>query len=276
MPAVRSRWLVRFGYDGSGYDGWARQPGRRTVEGEILRRLAGSSGGAAPVLEVASRTDRGVSARANALGLWSSLDGPILLRRLNAISPDLYFTAAVRIPSEFRVRAAHSRIYRYWDPSPEGAPGAWRAAAAELRGSIDARSFGRGLPQEAPRLVPIESIRVRRVGSGRMIEVRARSFVWGMVRKIVGAMRSHAAGRLTLGRLAAAAAGHSPLSLPMAEAEGLVLWDVRYPIRWSVRWAGPNRYQRTRWEEEERDEWVRHRVRSAWTGHHRPVGPSDG
>ncbi|HEY6238704.1 MAG TPA: tRNA pseudouridine(38-40) synthase TruA, partial [Thermoplasmata archaeon] len=62
-PTVPPRWLVRFGYDGSGFAGWARQPGRRTVEGElhegiVRAKVAASAEAARP--RVASRTDRGV------------------------------------------------------------------------------------------------------------------------------------------------------------------------------------------------------------------------
>ena len=60
-PSVRLR--VDLGYDGSGFSGWAAQPGRRTVEevlagtlGRVLR-LPGSP------LTVAGRTDAGVHAR---------------------------------------------------------------------------------------------------------------------------------------------------------------------------------------------------------------------
>ena len=83
-----------------------------------------------------------------------------------------------------------------------------------------------------------------------MVEVCARSFVWGMVRKIVGALREHDAGRLTTDRLAAGVQGRLRLSLPMAEPEGLVLWDVQYPLRWKFRWDGPNRHQRARAQSE--------------------------
>ena len=60
--AVRLR--IDLGYDGSGFSGWAAQPGRRTVEetlavalGRALR-LPGP-----PALTVAGRTDAGVHAR---------------------------------------------------------------------------------------------------------------------------------------------------------------------------------------------------------------------
>src|SRR5260370_39325030 len=63
--AIRVRLDV--GYDGSGFSGWARQPGRRTVqetlEGALARVLRLPE---PPALTVAGRTDAGVHARGQA------------------------------------------------------------------------------------------------------------------------------------------------------------------------------------------------------------------
>lgn len=211
-------------------------------------------------LEVASRTDRGVSARANALALTSSLPGPPLLRRLNGIAPEVFFTAAVRIPDEFRVRSATRRIYRYFEPLDGADPDRRREAAEQFRGPVDVRSFGRGIPGGAPCFRPVESVSVAVRSGGLVTEVRAPSFVWGMVRKIVSALREHDAGRLPLDRLDDAVHGRRRLSLPLAEPEGLVLWEAEFPVRWEYRWTGPNRHQ-TRWvSAARRNLWVRARV----------------
>jgi tRNA U38,U39,U40 pseudouridine synthase TruA len=166
-----------------------------------------------------------------------------LLRRLNAISPELFFTAAAPIPPEFRVRAATRRVYRYFDPSPAVDPDGWRRAARLFQGPVDVRSFGRGIPARSPQWRTVESVVVEPIGDGQRIDVRAPSFVWGMVRKIVGALREVDQGRLPLSRLEAAIAGKARLTLPMAEPEGLVLWEVEYPLEWETPWGGPNRHQ---------------------------------
>lgn len=241
------RWLLRFGYDGTAFAGWARQPGLRTVEGLLLSSFQPRGICSNPLearLEVASRTDRGVGARANALALWSRLSGAPLLRRLNAISPELFFTAAGSIPPELSVRHAARRVYRYFEPRPSADVGTWEAAARLFRGRIDVRSFGRGIPGGSPQWRTVESVHVERIEGGLAIEVRAPSFVWGMVRKIVGALREIEDDRLAMSRLDAAIAGRERLTLPLAEPDGLVLWEVEYPsIPWQVFWSGPNRHQ---------------------------------
>ncbi len=194
-------------------------------------------------LEVASRTDRGVSARANALALRSDLSGPNLLRSLNGLSPELFFTAAVRLADDARVRSAVRRVYRYYEAATAPDLARWRGAARRFVGTVDARSFGRGLGAGAPVWRDVESVTVDPVDGGLQIEVRAPSFVWGMVRKIVAALREHDAGRLPLARLEGALRGRERLTLPLAEPEPLVLYEVEYPFPWTVRWRGPTRHQ---------------------------------
>lgn len=246
--------MVRFGYDGLAFHGWARQPGQRTVEGEIRRGLGrpGLVASAADArLEVASRTDRGVSAVGNALALSSERTGPALLRALNGISPEIFFTAATPAPDGLRVRQAVRRVYRYYEPVRDHAIERWRAAARLISGRVDVRSLGRGVPSGAPIWRPVESVRVDARPGLFVVEVRAPSFVWGMVRKIVGALRAVDRGRLSTERLSAALAGRERLTLPMAEPERLLLWDVEYPVPWSVRWTGPNRDQARWWRASE-------------------------
>ena len=89
-----------------------------------------------------------------------------------------------------------------------------------------------------------------------MIEVRAPSFVWGMVRKIVAALREYDAARVSLDELSAALRGEIRLPLPLAEPERLILWEVEYPLTWMFRWPGPNRRQA---------EWIRATVDALWS-----------
>jgi tRNA pseudouridine38-40 synthase len=230
------------------------------VEGEIRQGLvrAGvlTEGGLAS-LSVASRTDRGVSARANALVLESRLPGPSLLRAMNGLHADLFFTATTPVPPEFRVRQALRRTYRYFDPTPSRNSTARSDAAGLFRGTVDVRSFGRGLPAGTPARRDIESVTLRSVGAGTLIQVRAPSFVWGMVRKIVGALREVDAGRLPIARLRSALEGDTRLTLPLAEPEPLLLWDVEYGFPWTHQWTGRNRIQTTTRERERAALWAR-------------------
>jgi tRNA U38,U39,U40 pseudouridine synthase TruA len=121
------------------------------------------------------------------------------------------------------------------------------------------------VPAEAPVWRTIESVAVEDRPGGAMVEVRAPSFVWGMVRKIVAALREVDSGRVTTERLDAALRGRVRLTLPMAEPEPLVLWEVEYGLPWEHRWAGPNRHQLA-WERSTRATlWSKGEVLSAFS-----------
>jgi tRNA U38,U39,U40 pseudouridine synthase TruA len=109
----------------------------------------------------------------------------------------------------------------------------------------------------------IEAVTVQRSpDGGRTLEVRAPSFVWGEVRKIVAALREVDAGRLDLDQLRAALAGENRLTLPTVAPEPLVLWEVEYSEPWAQVWARPHRRQRA-YLAEERERWW---SRSQWLG----------
>ncbi len=253
------RHVVRFGYDGLPFAGWARQPGRRTVEGAILEGLVRQKLRTCvdpTSLEVASRTDRAVSARANALTIESDLTSTALLRALNGIAPEIYFSAGGAVNREFRVRRALRRVYRYFEPGRHNVE-RWNTAARRLIGDLDVRSFGRAVPREVPTIRSVESIRARPCPGGMVLEIAAPSFVWGQVRKMVAALRAVERGDLTEDDLAAAARGEIQLTLPLAEPERLVLWEVDLPVRWESTWTGPNRRQRAYLERASALAWSR-------------------
>jgi tRNA pseudouridine38-40 synthase len=232
------RWLLRFGYDGRPFYGWARQPGVRTIEGEIQRgllRIGLVPRAASPRLEVASRTDRGVSARGNALALTSSLEAPALLRALNGLAPEIRFTDARPIDPAFRVRSASHREYRYFVPGDWAGVERWSSWTGLFSGrSVDVRSFGRSIASAQPVWRTVDRAELHGGPHGYELRLRAPSFVWGMVRKIVGALQACAEGRIAPSDLAAATRGERRLSVPLAPAEPLVLWEVEYPGPWTA------------------------------------------
>ena len=194
-------------YDGTGFYGWAAQPGRRMVEGELRTALDAvylSWGG----LAVAGRTDSGVHAR----GQVASFDaggGPPAERAaeaLNAELPDdLAVVAAAAAPDGFHARfSAHSRMYRYriWTrrtPSPfETRRSLWHPRrldedrlvelAALLPGEHDFRAF---TPTETQHDVFVRTVldaSWQRDGDALHLWITADSFLRHMVRTLVGTM----------------------------------------------------------------------------------------
>jgi tRNA pseudouridine38-40 synthase len=110
VPTVR----LEIEYDGAGFRGWARQPGLRTVQGELETALATVL--RQPVeLTVAGRTDTGVHALGQVASFEVSEEPPEdLMRRLNGIAPDDVAVTAARVVDGFDARHdAKARSYRY-------------------------------------------------------------------------------------------------------------------------------------------------------------------
>ena len=194
-------------YDGSGFRGWAAQPGLRTVEGEFQAVLANVY----PVwqsLAVAGRTDTGV----HALGQVASVDvegGPPAERAaeaLNAALPDdIAVLAADEAAPDFHARhSAKSRSYRYrifrrrihsplearrswWFPKPID-EAALADSAELLVGEHDFRAF---TPTGTRHTVFLRSVlEARWLEHGELLEfeITADSFLRHMVRTLVGTM----------------------------------------------------------------------------------------
>jgi tRNA pseudouridine38-40 synthase len=102
-------------YDGHGFSGWAVQPGKRTVQGELeaaLERVLGEP----TRLSVAGRTDAGVHALGQVASFSTERPVPGSLRRaLNSLTGrDLSVPAVEQVADGFDARRdALSRRYRY-------------------------------------------------------------------------------------------------------------------------------------------------------------------
>jgi tRNA pseudouridine38-40 synthase len=194
-------------YDGTGFAGWAAQPGLRTVEGTLREALASLYAGFEG-LAVAGRTDAGV----HALGQVASVDvdgGPPpekAAEALNTVLPDdLSVACAAAAPAGFDARhSARSRTYRYriWrrrTPSPFEQRRSWwvprpideerLADSADLvLGEHDFRAF---TPTETQHEVFVREVRSaawHRRGDTLELEITADSFLRHMVRTLVGTM----------------------------------------------------------------------------------------
>ncbi|MDB4908387.1 MAG: tRNA pseudouridine synthase [Gemmatimonadetes bacterium] len=239
-------------YDGSGFSGWQRQPGQRTVQGvveQVLARLCNE-----PVAALGSgRTDAGVHARGQAVGVrvgprWE----PESLRRaINALLPgDVWVASAWAMQPEFHARySAVARRYSYYVGTGEeanspfrrrtehavGQPldrGALDAAAAQLVGEHCFRGFavqGTAPAHDDHRCV-IRDAAWRVSPGGLVFEIEANRFLHHMVRFLVGTMLDVARGRRPLADLSTLlhAADNHHVS-PPAPPHALFLDRVEYP-----------------------------------------------
>jgi len=237
-------------YDGSGFRGWARNAGQRTVEGVLSDALARTVGGA-PKLSVAGRTDAGVHARGQVASFVADDDVDLerLQRSINGLlGPEIVAEDVRQAPEGFDARfSATAREYRYridtasW-PNPFEARFVWhrpgelavppmRDAARSLLGEHDFASFCRR-PQSGGTVRRLERLTIARSGDQLEISARANAFLHQMVRTLVGTLVAVGDGRLAPGAvheiLVARDRARTP---PMAPAHGLTLERVRYGRR---------------------------------------------
>ena len=237
-PASVERGFVRLridlGYDGTDFNGWAKQPGLRTVQGELLKALAIIFGESETDfgLTVAGRTDAGVHARNQVahvdlseaqfkrLGRHNEPTERLekLAFRLNSLLPsDIRISALTEAPTGFDARfAATSRryIYRIADAVSVKDPlearytlwvnrsldiDAMKQAAKHLIGLHDFAAFCK--PREFSTTIrTLRKVEVRRVAARNgviEVELQADAFCHNMVRAIVGALIAVGEGRAT-------------------------------------------------------------------------------
>lgn len=237
------RVRIDVAYDGSEFHGWARQPGLRTVEGELGSALSTILRRPVP-LTVAGRTDAGVHARGQVahfdmtptemtdvevVGLPQRIQG-LMNRSFAAIRPaearsgvsDVVIKAVRPVQLSFDARfSATQRHYCYrladadgphdplrrtnvwWQPQARLHTPHMQEAATQLIGEHDYLSFCR--PREgATTIRELQEFSVQRNVEGIIeFHVRADAFCHSMVRTLVGAMVEVGRGKRNLHWVAA-------------------------------------------------------------------------
>ena len=225
------RYAMKFAYLGRNFRGYQRQPGIRTVEGEIINVL--SSQGIIKDTETsnfqsASRTDSGVSAIGNVVALDTDLDQKNILPALNSQFRDIWFYGIAPVNKDFNPRHAQGRIYRYFLPDREEIdPELLQDAALLFLGEHDFKNFCKK-DEEKGTVRTIESVVVRPRKGFFTLEFRASSFLWNMVRRMVSAVEAAALGRSTLDEVKEVLGLKSQKGFGIAPPQNLVLVDVVY------------------------------------------------
>jgi tRNA pseudouridine38-40 synthase len=203
-------------YDGSGFRGWAAQPGLRTVQGELEAALATVL--REPVsLTVAGRTDTGVHALGQVASFVTEAEvQEDLARRLNGVGPDdVAVTAAAIVQEDFDARrSAKSRSYLYRvlarsAPSPfEQGRALWwphrydlealQACAAALQGTHDFTAFTPTQTDHVRFDRDIHAASWDLEGALLTFRITADAFMRNMVRILVGTMLEASSGRRTV------------------------------------------------------------------------------
>jgi tRNA pseudouridine38-40 synthase len=230
-------------YDGTGFRGWAAQPGLRTVEG-VLQEALGDVFGTWSELRVAGRTDTGVHALAQVASVEVEGGAPIerAAAALNARLPDdVAVSDAEPVAPDFdarylaRARSYRYRVYRRAERSPFEARRSWwyphsldeehlAESADLLLGEHDFRAFTPTETQHKVLTRTVESAVWHRRQDALELEITADSFLRHMVRTLVGTMVEQSPRELAQ----LLESGSRSEAGTTAPAWGLYLVSVRY------------------------------------------------
>ena len=236
-------------YDGTDFRGFATQLGQRTVEGMLLDVLARALRRDDLVLTCAGRTDAGVHAWGQVVGVPVSGDvdadklAYVITRQL---APEVVVRHAELVDAPFDARRdAQWRAYRYTivnrpAPDPFLARTAWwvpepldlsllRLGADPFLGLHDFASFCRKVEGRTTTRRVLESSWLD-LGDGVLrYDITASAFCQRMVRSIVGTLVDVGAGKIRPGEiLGILRARDRNAAGRVGEPQGLCLWEVGY------------------------------------------------
>ena len=201
-------------YDGSRYSGWQIQPGKRTIQGELVEALSNLVG-VRTYVHGASRTDAGVSALGQ-VALFE-IDSPIPTENFaRAISDrlphEIVVTSAEEAPGGFDLfGSVKSKLYRYtiylgryrpvlrlnqcWHISKKLNVPAMNQAAQLLVGTKDFKSFASAADRRESSVRTIFHCDVTAEDKWIYVNVEGDGFLYNMVRNIVGTLVEVGVGR---------------------------------------------------------------------------------
>lgn len=266
------RLRIDFAYDGTEFSGWAAQPSRRTVEGELTAALETVCRVEGLKLTVAGRTDAGVHARggvchvdlddAIAATLPGRSDRPpadALLTRLNGVLPgDIVCSGVREVTTQFDARFSATKrrySYRILDRAEALDPlrrrdtvvvkrpldvTAMNEAASALVGLHDFAAFCKKR-EGATTIRTLLHYSWQREGDGVIVgRIEADAFCHSMVRALVGSVVPVGEGRRPPAWPAQVLTGaRRDPGVVVMPAHGLCLEEVSYPPaeEWGTRAA---------------------------------------
>ncbi|RLF51352.1 MAG: tRNA pseudouridine(38-40) synthase TruA [Thermoplasmata archaeon] len=218
------RIAIKIGYDGTKFNGFAVQPNKKTVEGEILRILKKTK-----IIEdrkkarfqYAARTDKGVSAFGNVIAFDAKGNAVEVLKSLE----DIWVFGYANVKENFNPRNCIEKIYRYYVYDNGYNYKKLKEALNLFKGEHDFSNFAK-LDGRNP-VRKINDIKVRKAKNIIKIDFIAKSFLWNQIRRIMASVLKVAKEEIEIEEIKEALEGKKR-NFGLAPAKNLVLLDVKY------------------------------------------------
>ena len=240
--------LLEIEYDGTKYAGWQAQKNALSLQ-EILEKKLSLLLGEKIKLIASGRTDAGVHALAQAANFKtkSSLDEQKILKAINSLLPkDIAVKNIKKIPLTFNARfKAKSKVYRYlvyncpqrsafgykyhWHLSYKLDISLMRREFKKIVGEHNFKSFAASDKRERQMRRKIIGVSLRKKNNFLIIDIEGKSFLYNMVRNIVGTLVEIGRGKLPRGSMSKILkAKDRKKAGPCAPPKGLYLVKVKF------------------------------------------------
>jgi tRNA pseudouridine38-40 synthase len=225
------RVALKIVFDGKRFHGFARQPGKFTIEGSFIDILLKSKvfdSLKEAIFRVASRTDKGVSSFGNVIAFNTTIDPTDFIDSINGQLQDIYIIAFALVPDDFYPRHAIIRSYRYYLLNNGLDVDILLAGANCFTGMHDFRNFARVESHRNP-VRTIENIVIWQKTGFVIIDVFAQTFLWHQVRRMIAALEKIGLHKLQIKDVQDALDSPSRyVDFGLASSRSLILTDVRY------------------------------------------------
>ncbi len=233
------RLLVKVFYDGRYFEGYARQPGKETIEQHIIDALIDCGyirTAKESRFQSASRTDPGVSAISQVICFTTNRTTFYIMEVNDRLPPQITLWSYTRVPQDFNLRRAITyRFYKYFKKYEGEDISSMSEAARLLIGYHDFRYLC-----IVDKRKPVTKTKVYRVAVKHIrildllvFDFVGRFFLNKMIRKCVSALEMVGKHLLSIDefRKVIDSEVRPKVSIPSAPASGLVLVDIGLPIR---------------------------------------------
>ena len=225
------RIAIKFAYDGRNFNGYARQPNLKTVEGTIIKNLM-KLGYIKNIKESffrsASRTDKGVSAICNVIAFNTDY---LIKNRLKFLSnefEDIIIYGFKVVGHDFNPRHARLRHYRYYLKNDDFDLEKIMLTASLFTGEHDFSNFAR-IESFRNQVQTIDNIIIIEKENFIILDFYAQHFLWHQIRRIVSAINKNGEGKLEKKQIINALSNTSKkIDFGIASPNPLILKDIIY------------------------------------------------